>query len=310
MGKGIVIRSTGSWYSVEDENGQIFNCRIKGKLRLSGIKATNPVAIGDEVIFEVDEKLNQSVINTIVQRKNYIIRKASKLSKQYQIIASNLDLAVILITIKEPVTYTEFIDRFLVTAEAYNIPVLIVINKIDIYTGDDIKKMEAIRYLYNSVGYETLEISIKQSINIENFREIIQNKKVLLTGNSGSGKSSLINKIIPGKKLKTNQISAYHKKGQHTTTFPEMFKVGDNTYLIDTPGIKSFGIIDIGAEELFHYFPEIFKISHNCRYNNCIHVNEPDCAVRESVAQSIISAERYENYLKILYDNNEKYRTM
>lgn len=310
MGKGIVIRSTGSWYTVADEEGQVYNCKIKGKLRLSGIKATNPVAIGDNVYFDVDKEHNQSVITKIEQRNNYIIRKASKLSKQYHILASNIDLAVILVTIKEPVSYTEFIDRFLVTAEAYNIPAAVVVNKIDLYSPDEMLEADSLLELYSNIGYKTLAISVKESQNLNLFEELVQGQKVLLTGNSGSGKSSLINKLIPGKNLKTNKISNYHKTGQHTTTFPEMFKVNKDTFVIDTPGIKSFGIIDIGEEELYHYFPEIFKISHQCKYNNCVHFNEPGCAVINSVEKNIISEERYLNYLKILTDNNEKYRTL
>lgn len=310
MGKGIVIRSTGSWYSVEDAEGQIFNCRIKGKLRLSGIRATNPIAVGDVVVFEVDEEHNQNLISSVEKRKNYIIRKASNLSKEYHILASNLDLAVILVTIKNPVTYSEFIDRFLITAEAYNIPAAIVINKLDIHTEKDVVEANRLSGIYSSIGYKTLLISVKESIRIDEFKKLIQGKKTLLVGNSGSGKSSLINKLIPDLKLRTNQISSSHKTGQHTTTFPEMFKVFEETYIIDTPGIKSFGIIDIGEEELYHYFPEIFNASHNCKYNNCMHVSEPGCAVIDSVENNFISEQRYMNYLRILSDKNEKYRLL
>lgn len=308
MGKGTVVRSTGSWYSVEDKDGQIYQCRVKGKLRLSGIRATNPIAVGDHVLFEVDEGHNQTVITEVKKRKNYIIRKASNLSKEYHILASNIDLAAIVVTIKDPVTYSEFIDRFLITAEAYTIPAAVIINKLDIYSENNIIDAKDLSDRYSAIGYETLIISVKQSIKIDEFKKLIEGKKTLLIGNSGSGKSSLINKLIPDLGLRTNKISSSHKTGQHTTTFPEMFKVTEKTYIIDTPGIKSFGIIDIGEEELYHYFPEIFNASHNCKYNNCMHVSEPGCAVIDAVEKSKISEQRYVNYLRILSDKNEKYR--
>jgi len=307
--KGLVIKSTGSWYSVKDtETGEVISCTIRGKLRTEGIKSTNPLTVGDYVKYNVPDNTETGIIYQIFDRKNYIVRKSTNLSKQTHILAANIDQAVLMVTLKNPVTYSVFIDRFLITAEAYNIPAKLIFNKIDLY--DDKEKQLLNEYIkaYELAGYECIQTSVTQKINIEKITQLLKNKITLIAGNSGVGKSSLINFIDPALHLKTNEISSYHKSGKHTTTFAEMFDLSVGGSIIDTPGIRGFGLHDIKKEELFHYFPEIFKASENCKYYNCTHVHEPGCAVKIAVEENKIHPMRYHNYLNILSDKETKHR--
>lgn len=309
MKKGIVIKSTGSWYSVKDtKSGEVISCTIRGKLRTEGIKSTNPLTVGDYVKYNVPDNTETGIIYQIFDRKNYIVRKSTNLSKQTHILAANIDQAVLMVTLKNPVTYSVFIDRFLITTEAYNIPAKLIFNKIDLY--DDKEKQLLNEYIkaYELAGYECIQTSVTQKINIEKITQLLKNKITLIAGNSGVGKSSLINFIDPALHLKTNEISSYHKSGKHTTTFAEMFDLSVGGSIIDTPGIRGFGLHDIKKEELFHYFPEIFKASENCKYYNCTHVHEPGCAVKIAVEENKIHPMRYHNYLNILSDKETKHR--
>ncbi|MDA3952669.1 MAG: ribosome small subunit-dependent GTPase A [Bacteroidales bacterium] len=309
MKKGLIIKSTGSWYSVKDsETGEFVSCNIRGKLRIKGIKSTNPVAVGDIVEYDVSEEYETGVIKNIIARRNYIIRKSTNLSKQTHIIAANIDQAIIMVTIAFPVTYTIFIDRFLITAEAYEIPAKIIFNKTDLYNEKQAQYLNELVFIYESAGYECLTTSVKNKTNIDNVKTLLQNKTSLIAGNSGVGKSSLINLIDSSLDLKTSEISDSHKSGKHTTTFAEMYELSFGGYIIDTPGIRGFGLHDINKEELFHFFPEIFKISKNCKYHNCTHVHEPGCAIKDAVENGIVSLLRYENYLSILFGDESKHR--
>jgi len=306
--KGLVVKSTGSWYQVCTDEGKIIDCKIKGNFRLKDIRSTNPVAVGDRVLIEQNQE-GIAFITAIDDRKNYIIRRSSNLSKQSHIIASNLDQVFLIVTVNYPVTTTTFIDRFLATAEAYNIPVKLVFNKIDRYKGEDLEYLDAIIHLYESIGYSCLKISARQETGLDILNELLRNKITLFSGHSGVGKSTIINKIIPGLDLKTQGISEYHNKGTHTTTFSEMILLPMGGYVIDTPGIKGFGTIDMEENEISHYFPEIFKFSKNCRFNNCTHRKEPGCAVVKALNDQFISQSRYNSYLSILDDKDEsKYR--
>ena len=307
--KGLVIKSTGSWYSVKDsETGKLVSCNIRGKLRIQGIKSTNPVAVGDMVEYDISENYETGVIKNVLDRKNYIVRKSTKLSKQTQILAANIDQAVLMVTIAYPETYTIFIDRFLITAEAYEIPAKIIFNKTDLYNEKQNQYLNELINIYQNVGYECFATSVKNHTNIDKIKSLLKNKISLIAGNSGVGKSSLINLIDPGFDLKTSEISDYHKSGKHTTTFAEMFELSIGGYIIDTPGIRGFGLHDIKNEELFHFFPEIFKISKNCKYHNCTHVHEPGCAIKKAIEEGTVSQLRYENYLNILFDDESKHR--
>lgn len=306
---GIVIKNTGSDYSVLTAEGNTVNCKIKGKFRLKGIRTTNPVAVGDCV--EISQQPDGlAYITSIHERKNYIIRRASNLSKEAHIIAANIDQALLIITLKQPITSTTFIDRFLSTAEAYRVPATIVINKVDLLEDqDDREYLEAITHLYRTIGYNVMHISALTGQGMDDVRQILAGKTSLLSGNSGVGKSSIVNLLIPGINLRTTAISAVHHTGMHTTTFSEMFALPCGGYIIDTPGVKGFGTIDYDTYEVAHYFPEIFQASHRCKYNNCTHTHEPGCAVLEALENQNIAQSRYASYLSILDDiNHEKYR--
>ncbi|MDJ0646898.1 MAG: ribosome small subunit-dependent GTPase A, partial [Flavobacteriaceae bacterium] len=264
---GVVIKSTGSWYTVRTEEGRIFNCRIRGKFRISGIKSTNPVTVGDLVDIEPEKDKGNAIITNIHERKNYIIRKSVKLSKQTHIIAANIDQVFLLITLKEPQTFTSFIDRFLATAEAYSIPAILLFNKLDIYNKEQLEEKQKLQKIYRDIGYECLDVSAIDAININKLKKIMQDRVNMFSGHSGVGKSTLINKIAPGLDLKTAEISTQHKQGQHTTTFAEMFELPFGGYIIDTPGIKGFGVVDFEEDEIGDYFPEIFKLKDQCKFN-------------------------------------------
>ena len=306
--RGLVIKNTGSWYTVHTETGKDIESKIKGNFRLKSIRSTNPVAVGDWVQIE-ENKEGTAFITAIEERKNYIIRRASNLSKQSHIIAANIDCAMLIVTVNYPVTTTIFIDRFLATAEAYRVPVKLVFNKIDRYNEEDQAYMEALITLYSTIGYPCLKVCAKNEIGLEELQSDLQNRVTLLSGHSGVGKSTLINKLVPGVSLKTGTISEYHNKGMHTTTFSEMIALPQGGYLIDTPGIKGFGTIEMEGAEIAHYFPDIFRFATECKFNNCTHRHEPGCAVLEAVQAHWISESRYKSYLSILEDKNEsKYR--
>ena len=306
--KGLVIRNTGSWYQVKAEDGSVIDCKIKGNFRLKGIRSTNPVAVGDYVQIITNNE-GTALISEIEDRKNYIIRRSSNLSKQSHIIAANLDQCFLIITVNYPETSTIFIDRFLASAEAYRIPVRLIFNKVDCYNEEELHYLEGLINLYTHSGYRCHKVSALTGEGIDELKSEMAGKVTLFSGNSGVGKSTLINAILPEIKAKTGEISAYHNKGTHTTTFSEMFPMENGGYLIDTPGIKGFGTFDMEQEEVGHYFKEIFEFSAQCKYNNCTHVHEPGCAVRAAVEQHLISESRYTSYLNMLEDKEEgKYR--
>lgn len=304
MRKGTVIKSTGSRYRVLDDDGNVHDCVLKGRFRVSGVRTTNPVAVGDRVTINPDEAL----IVALSPRRNYIIRKASNLSRESQIIAANIDQAVLLITVRMPSTPLEFIDRFLATAEAYRVPAMIVINKTDIYGEEDMDQALRIKTVYEKIGYPVILISATQDANLAVLEEMMHNKTTLVSGNSGVGKSTLLNRLNPALSLKTGAVSEFHEQGRHITTFPEMHPFPGGGYVIDTPGIRGFGVIDFDRREIYHFFPEIFKIATGCRFHNCLHLDEPGCAVGEAVARNEIELWRYKSYLSMLLEDNEKYR--
>lgn len=306
---GLVIKNTGSWYIVKTDDGAEINCKIKGNFRLKGIRTTNPIAVGDNVTI-LPNSDGTAFITSITERKNYIIRRSSNLSKEAHIIAANVDQALLIVTLAHPITSTTFVDRFLATAEAYRIPAVIIVNKIDLLENDEDKEyLDAWCYLYRSIGYKVIEISAETGIGIANLEELLHNKTTLLSGNSGVGKSTIINKILPNLNLRTAEISTTHDTGMHTTTFSEMFPLPHGGYLIDTPGVKGFGTIDFERNEVAHFFPEIFEISQDCRFGNCTHTHEPGCAVLQAVNDAQISQSRYNSYLSILEDSSDdKYR--
>lgn len=305
--QGIVIKSTGSWYKVRTENGQVYDCRIVGKLRLEGIKSTNPVAVGDIVDFELEPQKDKAVIKKIHDRKNYLIRKSVNLSKQTHIIAANIDLAFILITLKNPKTYPAFIDRFLATAEAYRITAVLLFNKIDSYDEYETDEKDDLKGIYQEIGYKCLDVSAEKGINISQVKDLMKDQVSLFVGHSGVGKTTLINKIEPDLNLKTKPISEAHNQGQHTTTFAEMFTLSFGGYIIDTPGIRGYGLVDFSKEEIAHFFPEMFALQNECKYYNCTHVNEPKCAVIQAVENGTIALSRYQSYLQML-EEDETYR--
>lgn len=305
---GLVIKNTGSWYTVRTIEGAMVECKIKGNLRLKGFRCTNPVAVGDHVVLDMKPDGN-AYIDTILERNNYIIRRASNLSKEFQILASNLDQTVLVATLVNPVTSTTFIDRFLATAQAYGVPAILVINKIDLLAGEDAHYLQAVTHLYKTIGYPVVPMSTKTGEGVEEFKLLLNDKITLLSGNSGVGKSSIINLLVPGANLRVGEISDVHHTGMHTTTFSEMLDLPQGGAIIDTPGVKGFGTIDFEKAEVAHYFPEIFKISANCKYGNCTHIHEPGCAVRRAVEEHYISESRYTSYLSILDDEaDDKYR--
>jgi ribosome biogenesis GTPase / thiamine phosphate phosphatase len=299
--EGIIVRSTGSLYTVRTPEGDSYECRLKGLFRIKGLKATNPITIGDHVEFIVPEGHKQGSIITIRARKNYIIRKSTKLSKSVHILAANIDQAFLVATLVLPRTSTGFIDRFLVTAEAYKIPVIILFNKTDLYDDDFTARQNELCSLYQQIGYKCIGISALNGTHMDMVREAMQNRVSLIAGHSGVGKSAIINYLDPALKLKTGEISYYHQKGKHTTTFAEMFPLSFGGYIIDTPGIKEFGLVDFYREELTHYFPEMFDLLKDCQFHNCTHIHEPNCAVLDAVESGAISESRYNNCVNIFY---------
>lgn len=299
--KGVVIKSTGSWYHVRTEDGRVWQCRIKGKFRIQGIKSTNPVAVGDFVDIEVeDDSISQAVIYNLYERENYIVRKSINLSKQTHVIAANLDQAILVATLAHPRTSFGFIDRFLVTAEAYHIPTIIVFNKIDLLDQEDLDYLLEIKKMYENIGYKVMLCSTITLEGVDNIKSIVKDRTTLISGHSGVGKSSLINLLLPNANLRTSEVSDASSKGVHTTTFAEMYDLPEGGNIIDTPGIRELGVFDLDDDLLSHYFPEMRAELPNCRFNNCIHVNEPGCAVKKAVDENRISLIRYESYLSIL----------
>ncbi len=302
--QGLIIKSTGSWYQVQTPEGERIDCRIKGKFRTKGITTTNPLAVGDVVDFEMEPDQETGVITELQQRKNYIIRKAINLSKQAQILAANLDQAMLVVTLASPRTSLGFIDRFLVTAEAYDIPAKLIFNKLDLFSDEGLEILADYKAVYEKVGYPCYEVSALEGTNIEELQSLIKDKVTLFSGHSGVGKSSLINRLLPDLDLRTHQVSDWSDKGMHTTTFAEMFELPQGGFIIDTPGIRELGVIDIEKQELSHFFPEMRDRMNTCRFNNCRHINEPGCAVLQAVEDGGIELSRYESYLSI-YNGND-----
>lgn len=308
MEKGVILKSTGSRYRVLYGNGTIIDCSVKGKLRTTEFRTTNPIAVGDNILFELDRKSNSGIITEVLDRRNWILRKASNLSKHSQILAANIDQVFLMITIILPETPVEFIDRFLISAEAYRVPAGIIINKTDLYGEDETAKMEYLESIYNQIGYECIRLSLKEPSNLQILKGMLRGKTSLISGNSGVGKTTLLNTLNPDLNLKTAEISDYHKQGKHITTFPEMHQMPFDTFVIDTPGIRGFGVVDMERNEIYHFFREIFMKSKECRFNNCLHLDEPGCAVRSAVEKGEIAFLRYRSYLNIMEGDNGKYR--
>ncbi|HZJ18999.1 MAG TPA: ribosome small subunit-dependent GTPase A [Pricia sp.] len=308
--RGTVYKSTGSWYSVKADNGDFIECRIKGKFRIQGIKSTNPIAVGDVVEFEIEQLGDDEVgtISAIEDRKNYIIRKSVNLSKQTHIIAANLDQVFLLVTLNNPTTYTLFIDRFLATAEAYDIPVVLLFNKTDAYNEEELGEIKFLAALYREVGHTCIGISALTGNNIDKVRELMKEKTSMFAGHSGAGKSTLVNALESGLHLKTAAISEQHLQGQHTTTFAEMYDLSFGGRIIDTPGIKGFGVVDMGKEEIGDYFPEFFALKDGCKFNNCLHLNERQCAVKDALENEEVSWSRYRSYVQMVTGEDENYR--
>jgi len=304
--QGLVTKSTGSWYQVQTNEGEIVDCRIKGKFRTKGIVTTNPIAVGDVVDFDMEPEQESGVITNLHQRKNYIIRKSINLSKQAQIIAANLDQALLVVTLASPRTSLGFIDRFLVTAEAYDIPARLIFNKLDLFSEEGLEVLAYYKDVYEKIGYPCFEVSALERTNIEVVQELLKDKVTLFSGHSGVGKSSLINRLLPDLDLRTHQISDWSEKGMHTTTFAEAFELPQGGFIIDTPGIRELGVIDIEKQELSHFFPEMRQRMHDCRFSNCCHINEPGCAVLEALENGEIEPSRYDSYLSIYHGNDTR----
>lgn len=306
--KGLVIKNTGSWYSVKTDTGKVVECKIKGNFRLKGIRSTNPVAVGDNVEIALNSE-GTAFITHIEERRNYIIRKSQNLSKQSHILAANVDQAFLIVTVNYPQTSTTFIDRFLASAEAYSVPVVLVFNKCDILSDDERHYQQSMIHLYETIGYECREVSATTGEGVDGLHALLKGKITLLSGNSGVGKSTLINKILPEANLRTAEISDAHNTGMHTTTFSEMLELPEGGYIIDTPGIKGFGTFNMEPQELTSYFPEIFHFSKGCKFSNCTHTHEPGCAVLKAIDDHFIAQSRYQSYLNMLEDKDEnKYR--
>ena len=305
MLEGIVYRSTGSWYWVKSNTGEFYDCRIKGKFRLKGIKHTNPIAVGDHVRFSLltEGEVTNGVIEEILPRENYIVRRSVNLSKQTHIIASNIDQALLLITLKNPPTFFAFIDRFLVTAQAYQIPVILIFNKMDTYDEAEQAEVQWMKSIYEALDYPCYEISCFSAEDVAKVNGLMRGKVSMFSGHSGVGKSTLLNALSPNLNLRTAAISAQHQQGQHTTTFAEMFDLSEDISIIDTPGIKGFGVVDMQAEELGNYFPEFYALKSECKFNNCLHVDEPHCAVKNAVEEEEIAPSRYDSYLQLLEED-------
>ena len=305
---GIVYKSTGSWYQVKSNDGEFHKCRMKGKFRIANIKSTNPIAVGDKVVFDLEKKGDEEtgVIKKILERDNFIVRKSVNLSKQIHIIAANIDQVFLLITINNPPTFATFIDRFLVSARAYSIDVILVFNKIDSYELEERAEILYLKDIYEAIGYRCVEVSATENKNIDTVKDFMLGKTSMFVGHSGVGKTTLVNTIEPTLNLKTKQISEQHKQGQHTTTFAEMFDLSFDARIIDTPGIKGFRVVDIDKYELGDYFPEFFALKQDCKFNNCIHTKEPHCAVKDALEEDKVSWSRYKSYLQILSGDEEK----
>lgn len=311
--RGIVYKSTGSWYDVKSEEGILHQCRMKGKFRLKGIKSTNPIAVGDKVEFDLEKKGDEEigVIKTILERDNYIVRKSVNLSKQTHIIAANVDQVFLLITINNPPTFTTFIDRFLVSTRAYRIDTILVFNKIDSYEIEERAEILYLKDIYEAIGYRCVEVSATQNKNVSKIKELMLGKTSMFVGHSGVGKTTLVNAIEPSLDLKTKEISEQYKQGKHTTTFAEMFDLSFDAKIIDTPGIKGFGVVDMDKYELGDYFPEFFELKKDCKFNDCLHLKEPQCAVKDALEEETIAWSRYKSYLQILEgeEETEHFRT-
>lgn len=308
--RGLVYKSTGSWYSVKTLDNKQFDCRIKGKFRLDDIKSTNPIAVGDYVDFEVEKNsdVETGVIHNICERKNYVLRKSVNLSKQTHILASNIDVVFLIITISSPVTSTNFIDRFLLTSNAYSIKTILLFNKIDLLNKTELIILNKLTKIYSDIGYECHEISAKNQLNLDKVQFIMKDNVSMFGGHSGVGKSTLINSLQPNLNLRTKNISIQHSQGQHTTTNAELYDLDFGAKIIDTPGIRGFGIVDFEKSDIKNYFPEFYKLINQCKFNDCMHVNEPKCIIKKFVEEGQIASSRYENYLQILEDDKSSYR--